>query len=99
MVKHCREQPGGEIACCGSFLPLFVAGLPNKDIPITDRERKAIMKILKTIGNGCRRLLRLAAEVQRGPLGINLRQHTMLDFYKPNKTVAFKKLKLVSFLK
>ncbi len=48
------------------------------------------MKILKVIGNGCRRLLRLAAEVQRGPLGINLRQHTILDFYKPIKTAAVK---------
>ena len=41
------------------------------------------MKLLKTIGAGCRRLLRLAAEVQHGPLGINLRQHSILNYFKP----------------
>ncbi len=97
IVKHCRDHPGGEIACCGSFLPLFVTGLPNKDFPITGKEKKTIMRILKMIGNGCRRLLRLAAEVQRGPLGINLRQHTIFDFYKPINLVTSKKKKDRSF--
>ena len=48
------------------------------------------MKILKSVGAGCRRLLRLAAEVQRGPLGINLRQHTILEFFKPIHTTGVK---------
>ncbi len=48
------------------------------------------MKILKSIGAGCRRLLRLAAEVQRGPLVINLRQHTILEFFKPIHSSAIK---------
>jgi len=48
------------------------------------------MKILKSIGAGCRRLLRLAAEVQHGPLGINLRQHTIREFFKPIHSIGVK---------
>ena len=52
IIKHIRESTGGEVACCGSFLPHFVAGLPNRDKTITDQERKIILKLLKTIGAG-----------------------------------------------
>jgi hypothetical protein len=40
------------------------------------------MKILKEIASGCRRLLRLAAETQLGPLGINLQQKSLTSFFK-----------------
>jgi hypothetical protein len=90
IIKHCRESPGGEIACCGSFLPHFVANLPNKGKVISELECRTILKVLKTIGAGCRRILRLAAEIQRGPLGINLRQHTILNYFKPIHTTVNK---------
>ena len=90
IIKHCRESPGGETACCGSFLPHFVANLPNNNKIIDDLQRKVILKILKTVSAGCRRLLRLAAEIQRGPLGINLHQYTILNFFKPIHTTTIK---------
>ncbi len=93
IVKHCREGTGGEIACCGSFLPHFVSSLPNRDKPILEQERRLILKILKTVGSGCRRLLRLAAEVQRGPLGINLRQRSIMNYFKPIQATTTKQPK------
>ena len=94
IIKYCRESDGGEIACCGSFLPSFVSNLPNGTKLLMDQERKAIMKVSKSIGAGCRRLLRLAAEVQRDPLGIVLRQHTILEFFKPIHSTAVKTPKI-----
>jgi hypothetical protein len=83
IAKHARYSPGGETACCGTFLPHFVSDLPNKDFALDEASCKAVLKLLKTISSGCRRLLRLAAETQLGPLGVNLRQYTISDFFKP----------------
>jgi hypothetical protein len=82
IVKHIREDDGGETACCGTFLPHFVNNLPFVDEPITEDESKLILKVLKEVAAGCRRLLRLAAELQLGQLGVNLQQKTITKYYK-----------------
>jgi hypothetical protein len=41
-----------------------------------------VMKILREIAAGCRKLLRLAAETQLGQLGINLRQRSITQYFK-----------------
>jgi hypothetical protein len=56
-----------------------------KDQPIEDHEGKLIIELLRTIVSGCRRLLRLAPEIQAGPLGVDLRQPTITEFFKPVK--------------
>jgi hypothetical protein len=89
LTRRMREEPGGDIACCGSFLPSFVALVPNKDVPITDKETRTILKILKAVSGGARKILRIAAEIQLGLLGINWRQSTIPQFYKP---LSIKKL-------
>ena len=58
--------------------------LPDKDRQIDEFEGKLILKLFKRIAGGCRSLLRLAAETQLGPLGVNYRQSTITDFFKPN---------------
>jgi hypothetical protein len=80
---HTRCSLGGETACCGTFLPHFVANLPTKDRVITENEGKIIIKLFKIISAGCRRMLRLAAEMQLGPLGVNLRQRNLTEYFKP----------------
>ncbi len=88
IARHARETTGGEAACCGTFLPIFVNDLPMKDCSVDELEGKRILKLLRVISGGCRRLLRLAAECQLGPLGVNLRQYTIAEFYKPTTAVA-----------
>ena len=68
-----REDEGGEIACCGTFRQDLVNALPCADLLISEMEEKIIIKLLKTVAAGTRRLLRLAAEIQLGPLGVNYR--------------------------
>jgi hypothetical protein len=81
-----REGVGGAIACCGSFLPGFVSLLPDKDTLISDVESKGLMKILKAVAGGARKLLRIAAELQLGLNGVNWRQTTIVQYYKPTVT-------------
>ena len=83
LTKHMREDPCGETACCGSFLPNFVNSLPNSSLHLTDTQSKWVIKTLKVVAAGCRRILRLAAEVQLGPLGINYRQTSITSHFKP----------------
>ena len=83
ITRLMREQPGGETACCGSFRRDFVQIIPDSNANIDDVFKRTLLKILKTICSGSRRLLRLAAELQRGPLGINLRQAALSEFFKP----------------
>ena len=78
-----REDEGGDLACCGTFRCDLVNALPCADLPITEMEGKIILKLLKTIAAGTRRLLRLAAEIQLGPLGVNYRQTALLEYFKP----------------
>ena len=85
-----KARVGRSHAVVPSSPPLSPINLPNGVKSLTDHDRKAIMKILKSIGSGCRRLLRLAAEVQHGPLGINLRQHTIREFFKPIHSIGVK---------
>ena len=83
ITRLMREKPGGETACCGSFRRDFVQIIPDSNANIDDVFKRTLLKILKTICSGSRRLLRLAAELQRGPLGINLRQAALSEFFKP----------------
>ena len=46
-------------------------------------EGKTVLKLLKTIAAGTRRLLRLAADIQLGPLGVNFRQTALSEYFKP----------------
>jgi len=89
-----RESEGGEIACCGSFLPKFVALLPNGHVPTSDHYVKSLNKVLKTVVKGTRLMLRQAAELQLGPTGINLQQTAITSYFKPKdkKTTTRKKI-------
>ena len=78
-----REIPGGEIACCGSFLPSFVASLNLDQALISDADVKTVIKILKAVSGGARSILRTAAELQLGLGGVNWRQSAITQFFKP----------------
>ena len=90
LTRMMRESAGGEIACCGAFRPDFVIQIPDNDRQITEDESKTLIKILKAVSGGARRILRIAAELQLGLNGVNWRQTTMPQFYKnttaPKKT-------------
>ena len=91
ITRAMREAPGGEIACCGSFQPIFVASLPQDSTILTDRETRAILRILKAVSGGARSVLRAAAELQLGLSGINWRQPAITQYFKPSlKTVKTK---------
>ena len=83
ITRAMRESPCGDIACCGSFLPNFVASLPQDDTTLSDRDSRSITRILKSVCGGARTVLRTAAEIQFGLCGINWRQPAITQFYKP----------------
>jgi hypothetical protein len=83
ITRSIRESPGGKIACCGCFREDFVSILPGGSTRIDDSQTKAIVKVLKAVSGGARKVLRLAAEVQLGLTGINLRQTAITQFFKP----------------
>ena len=83
ITRAMRESPGGDFACCGSFLPSFVASLPQDDTTLSDRDSRSITRILKSVCGGARTVLRTAAEIQLGLCGINWRQPAITQFYKP----------------
>ena len=71
------------MACCGSFQEGLVHSLNGAKASIDEARIRALKKILKVICAGTRRLLRLASEIQKGPLGVNWRQTSLGEFYKP----------------
>jgi hypothetical protein len=83
ITRKMREAPGGEIACCGAFQRGFVDSLQCEHGLISDNQSKTIIRVLKKVVGGARKILRLAAEVQLGLAGINWRQSTITQFYKP----------------
>ena len=91
--RHMREDAGGEIACCGTFRCDLVKQIPHADQSINDVEAKWILKLLKSIAAGTRRILRLSAEIQLGPLGINYRQTALTEFFKIKPGLPTKVLK------
>ena len=93
IIRHMREDEGGEIACCGTFRQDLVNALPCADLLISEMEEKIIIKLLKTVAAGTRQLLRLAAEIQLGPLGVNYRQTALTEFFKPLPAAPTKVLK------
>ena len=50
---------------------------------MSDDDAKALIKILKAVSDGARKMLRIAAELQLGLNGVNWRQTTMSEFFKP----------------
>ena len=86
ITRNIRESEGGEIACCGCFREDFVSLLPGGATWIDDAQSKTIIKVLKAVSGGARRVLRLAAEIQVGLTGVNWRQTTISQFYKPTAT-------------
>jgi hypothetical protein len=85
LTRKMRELPGGEVACCGSFQKGFVDSLELDHQILTDNQSKTIIRILKKVSGGARKVLRLAAEVQLGLIGVNWRQSTITQFYKPQQ--------------
>jgi len=83
LTRAMRETPGGEVACCGSFQPKFVASLPQDPTLLTDRETKAFLRILKAVSGGAKSVLRASAELQLGLSGINWRQPAITHYFKP----------------
>ena len=88
VTRAMREAPGGEIACCGSFLPKFVASLQQNPSTLTDREAKSVLRILKAVSGGARTVLRASAELQLGLCGINWRQPVITQFFKPSLKIV-----------
>ena len=80
-----REGTGGEVACCGSFRRDFVSLIPSTPL-LNDHEKKTIVRILKAVSGGARKVLRSAAELQMGLNGINWRQTTITQYFKPPQT-------------
>jgi hypothetical protein len=93
IARHMREDEGGDLACCGTFRCNLVNALPCANLPISEMEGKIVIKLLKTIAAGTRRLLRLAAEIQLGPLGVNFRQTALSEYFKPLPAAPTKVLK------
>ncbi len=92
ITRHMRESDGGEVACCGSFLPKFVSQLPDNLDPISDSFSKSLNKVLKAVIKGTRIILREAAELQLGPCGIILSQTAITSFFKPvNRKTTIRK--------
>ena len=83
ITRHMRESDGGDVACCGSFLPKFVSGLKDNSSPISEDYKKSLNRVLKTVVKGTRIILREAAELQKGLAGINWRQTAITQFFKP----------------
>ncbi len=83
ITRHMREAEGGDVACCGSFLPKFVSQLDDNLSPIGERFIKSLNKVLKTVVRGTRLILRQAAELQLGLNGINFRQTAITQHFKP----------------
>ena len=78
-----RESEGGEIACCGSFVPKFVSQLTDSNSPVNESYIKSLNKVLKTVVRGTRLILRQAAELQLGLDGVNWRQSAITQYFKP----------------
>ena len=78
-----RESEGGDIACCGSFVPKFVSQLTDSDSPVNEHYIRSLNKVLKTVVRGTRLILRQAAELQLGLDGINWRQSAITQYFKP----------------
>jgi hypothetical protein len=83
ITRQIRESSGGEVASCGCFREDFVSNLPGGMTNLDDSQTKVIVKVLKAVSGGARKVLRLAAEVQLGLNGINLRQTAITQFFKP----------------
>ena len=94
ITRHMRESDGGDVACCGSFLPKFVSQLPDNLDSISDSFAKSLNKVLKSVVKGTRLILREAAELQLGLCGINLQQTAITRFFKPTdrKVIIRKKI-------
>ena len=71
------------MACCGSFLPIFVDQLPNKLDLIDDNYVKSLNKVLKVVVKGTRLIMRQATDLLQGGTAINWRQTAITSFYKP----------------
>ena len=86
ITRNIRESVGGEIACCGCFREDFVSLLPNGMLHLDDAQAKVIIKVLKAVSGGARRVLRLAAGIQVGLTGINWRQTAITQYFKPTSS-------------
>ncbi len=84
LVNHIRTKSRGDIACCGTFVPEFVSQLTSSDTLLDDNLTRSLTKVLRVIALGTRLLLRTAAEVQLGQIGINWRQTGIKEHFKPS---------------
>ena len=87
LTRAMREAAGGEVACCGSFRTDFVSQLPTSS-HLNDYQIKTITRVLKAVSGGARKILRIAAELQLGLTGVNWRQSTITQYYKPSRPAA-----------
>jgi hypothetical protein len=83
ITRNIRESAGGEIACCGCFREDFVSILPDGMLHLDDAQAKIIIKVLKAVSGGARKVLRLASEIQVGLTGVNWRQTAITQYFKP----------------
>ena len=83
-AMNCR---GGEFACVGTFRPHFVDQLHLGHLKLAAREEKAVWKALKVLGQGARDVMKVFTGAAIGEFGaMELRQGTLLEFYKEIKT-------------
>jgi hypothetical protein len=83
ITRHMRESEGGDVACCGSFIPSFVNLLTDSESMVSDSFVKSLNRVLKTVVRGTRRMLREAGELQTGPVAVNWTQTAITKFFKP----------------
>ena len=83
IVSKAFNNKGGEYACVGTFRPQFVDQLHLGHLQVTPGEEKTIWNVLKTLGQGSRKVLRVFSEAIAGELGpAELRQPNIQDYFK-----------------
>ena len=67
----------GEYACCGVFTPGFVSNLTRADVELSKEHKAAVNKLIKTVGQASRELLRKHSEI--GRIGVVLAKSTQIS--------------------
>ena len=83
IISKSFNNKGGEFAGVGTFRPQFVDQLHLGHLKVGSGEDRKIWSVLKTLGQGARKVLRTYAEATVGELSpCELRQPNIQDYYK-----------------
>jgi hypothetical protein len=75
-----QREEHGDLACCGVFLPSFLAKLDRADVSISKRDVSRLKKLTKVVGKGAREVLRVQTDQNILCRGVELRQLSIKDF-------------------